>query len=870
MQESERRPKAEPQPGEQAHPATEESGKAPGTIASMRTVAGGDSAAMERGPQAFRPPPAGGAVFGDYELIEEIARGGMGIVYRARQQSLDRPVALKMILGGSLASEHQIKRFQGEATAAARLDHSGIVSIYEVGERDGQHFFSMALVEGGSLQERLARGPLPPREAAELMRQIAEAVHYAHESGVVHRDLNPQNVLLDKQGHPKVTDFGLAKRLDSTDGLTQDGEVVGTPGYMAAEQALGETHALGPPVDVYALGGMLYCLLAGRPPFQASSLAETLRQIAEQEPVSPRLLNPATPPDLETICLKALHKDPLRRYPTAQALADDLARYLRGEPILARPVGGLEKAWLFCRRNPAAAGLIGADAVLLVTAVTLVVVLSRLTAAQAQAEAKDARLAALAEGARARETQLQAARQIAATQKYYALLGNVRQRESRRQPGWTWENLRDLREAARLVTPAIDAWDLRNQAAAALSSFDLRPAGMLDESITVSAIACSPAGRWVALAQQKHWTSSVVLVVSVPEGRLLHKLVYPSSLTWQAFSSHRQDGCESLAVSPDGLKLAVGTRSGMIHLFDLTSAEPKPRSWQADSTATDGLAFHPDGQRLISVSAGGQLKFWSLESHSQPLATLAVGRGSCPTCLGGETIITGNRILLGPDYSTSKELESSSQRPVLHPSGRLVGLPISNQLVLSDVATGRDSRKLVDPALSAAHEHSIWRLDFQPDGAVAATSDGARLKLWDVAGGRLLTSIYLGSKTPGCLAFAAGGGYLVAAANGKTLLYEVHSPLAAGVLAHQPLPITAIDIAGDERGLACLSEGQRVEPPEQHAVVSTWDLARGQRCGCTDLATGRSKTGTSRPCLRFDQQGRLLAVASRSGSVQLV
>ncbi|HZN35376.1 MAG TPA: serine/threonine-protein kinase, partial [Pirellulaceae bacterium] len=866
MEKSVRQSSAEPQPNPAAGPAAIDPNRPPGTVQMGRTVAG-DLGGV--GPQAYQPLPVSGAVFGDYELVSEIARGGMGVVYRARQQSLGRSVALKMILSGQLASDHQVKRFQAEAAAAARLDHSGIVPIYEVGQLGGQHFFSMALVEGGSLQERVARGPLPPREAAELMQRIAEAVHYAHEQGVVHRDLNPQNVLLDRHGNPKVTDFGLAKRDDGADGLTQSGELVGTPGYMAPEQALGKTHELGPLVDVYALGGVLYCLLAGRPPFQAASLAETLRQIAEQEPVSPRLLNPGTPLDLETICLKSLHKEPQRRYATARALADDLSRYLRGEPILARPIGFLEKAGRFCRRNPAAAGLIGAAAVLLVAAVTLVVVLSRLSAAQAQAEAQDARLAAMGEAARARETQLYAARQLAATQKYYALLGDARQREIRREPGWTWDNLRDLREAARLNTPAIDALDLQNHAAAALCSFDLRPAGTLKELLHVSAIACSPDGRWVALAQEKHWTSCLVFVLSVPEGRLLHKLSYPSSLVWQAFSSQRQDGCESLAVSPDSQQLAVGTRSGMIHLFDLSATEPKPRSWQADKSATDGLAFHPDRQRLISVSADGQLRFWSLESPEQPLGTIAVGRGSYPVCLGGgETIVAGNRILRGPDYSSSSELESSSHRPVLHPSGRLLGQPSGDDFLVSDVATGRDSRKFIDPTLSAAHETSLWGVSFHQGGAVAASSDGVRLKLWDVAGGRLLTSVYLGSKTPGCVAFTPDGRYLVAAAGGKTLLYEVRWPPAVSVLAHEPLPITAIDIATDGRGLVCLSEGLRGKPSGYQGDVSIWDLATGQRRGFTSLASSGTNREPQRPRVLFDRQGSLLAAASQTGAVR--
>ncbi|MBI3861150.1 MAG: SUMF1/EgtB/PvdO family nonheme iron enzyme [Planctomycetia bacterium] len=290
--------------------------------------------------------------FGDYELIQEIARGGMGVVFKARQVTLNRIVAVKMILGGQLAGPEDVQRFHTEAEAAAQLDHPGIVPVYEVGEQDGQHFFSMGFVEGQSLAKRVAEGPLEPRAAAEIVKTVSEAVQYAHDKGVIHRDLKPGNILLDKEGKPRVTDFGLAKLTESGSDLTGTGQILGTPSYMPPEQAAGEVSTVGRLSDVYSMGAILYCLLTGRPPFQAASPLETLLQVQKQEPVPPRHLNSGIPLDLNTISLKCLEKDPARRYQSAQDVAKELQRFLIGEPIVARPISMFDRSWRWCKRRP--------------------------------------------------------------------------------------------------------------------------------------------------------------------------------------------------------------------------------------------------------------------------------------------------------------------------------------------------------------------------------------------------------------------------------------------------------------------------------------------------------------------------------------
>src|SRR5467141_1823063 len=296
------------------------------------------------------------ADFGDYELLEEIGRRGQGVVYRARQKSLNRIVALKVIGLAHWATEAHVKRFRLEAEAAASLNHPYIVPIYEVGERDGACYFSMGLVEGGQLDAVAKREPMPIRHAAELIAKLARTVHYAHEHGILHRDIKPGNILLDAEGEPHLTDFGLARLVESESTVTRTLEVLGTPSYMAPEQAAGNNARLTIATDVYGLGAVLYQLLTGHPPFAGGTTYETIKLLLDNEPRPPRSLNPKIDRELSTICLKCLEKDPQRRYSSALALAEDLERWLKHEPIRAKRSGVFThgRKWLW--RNPTTAG----------------------------------------------------------------------------------------------------------------------------------------------------------------------------------------------------------------------------------------------------------------------------------------------------------------------------------------------------------------------------------------------------------------------------------------------------------------------------------------------------------------------------------
>ena len=360
-------PKATPQVEAVTPPPRAPSGAGQAQVGTISHV---KASSLSAGPGSPRSAPLDVVIPG-YEILGELGRGGMGVVYKARHTKLGRLVALKMILAGGHAGESELARFRTEAEAIARLQHPNIIQIHEIGEHEGKPFFSLEYCSGGSLSQKINGTPLQPREAAQIMETLARAMHAAHTQGIIHRDLKPANVLLLKDGTPKITDFGLAKKLDDV-GQTQSGAIMGTPSYMPPEQAAGKTKELGPAADIYALGAMLYELLTGRPPFKAATALDTIMQVVSNEPVPPSQLQSKVPADLETICLKCLHKEPAKRYASAQGMADDLRRFLNGEPITARPVGIAERAWRWCKRKPALASMIAALAAVIVIAFAVV------------------------------------------------------------------------------------------------------------------------------------------------------------------------------------------------------------------------------------------------------------------------------------------------------------------------------------------------------------------------------------------------------------------------------------------------------------------------------------------------------------------
>ena len=564
--------------------------------------------------------------FGDYELTDEIARGGMGIVYRARQVSLGRTVAVKMILAGQLAGDEDVKRFHAEAEAAAQLDHPAIVSIYEVGEHSGRHYFSMQYVGGTDLARKTREAPLAPEEAVGLLVQVVDAIAYAHDQGVLHRDLKPSNVLIDASGQPLVTDFGLAKRIDAASDLTSTGQIVGTPSYMPPEQAAGRKSAIGTASDVYSLGAVLYEALTGRAPFRADTALGTLRQVLDPdvETASPRLLNPAIDRDLETIVLKCLEKEPGGRYGTARELGDDLRRWQRGEPILARPVGGAEKAWRWCRRNPAVAGLSA-----LVLALLLIVASVSAAGYVKTRRALEAEQLALEQATRRRQ-EAEAERQVARANLYaahlnlaqaawddgdvekaYRHLDHYRADETRRE--WTWGYL----------------WGL------ATAGWDELP-GRVG---IVEGLGFSQDGSRLAVAHGDR--------IEIRNGR-----------TGEIEETHRLDGrMEAFDLAPDGGRGLTGDRGGMVTVWDLDDGsvvyqhEDQKRvtavAWARDGAlfasggrsgsvvvrrSADGelvhrfeemrygiadLVFSPDGRALAAVERiSGKLVLWALSDGS--------------------------------------------------------------------------------------------------------------------------------------------------------------------------------------------------------------------------------------------------------------
>jgi WD40 repeat protein len=709
-----------------------------------------------------KPPAVPG-----YEIEGVLGRGGMGVVYQARDLSLARTVALKLILAGGHAGEQERQRFKAEAEAVARLRHPNIVQIHAVSEHEGRPFCALEYVEGGSLARRLAAGPLPPAEAAALVETLAGAVHHAHQRGIVHRDLKPGNILATADGVPKITDFGLARRLDEDGRQTRTGAVLGTPSYMAPEQARADN--VGPAADVYALGAILYECLTGRPPFNGSTMVETLDLVPTAAPVAPRLLNPNVPRDLETVCQACLRKEPARRYGSAEALAEDLGRWRAGKPITARPVGRLERAALWARRNPAVAGLLAAVAVSLLlgaSAATYFGVrathkadLAEQEKQRADDEAREnkelaakesaARLDAETKGKLAEEREKKA--EFQATR-----AGNALHASLLRQAVRAWQDNDPLAAEAFLAEVEVPYWDTPETRL--LRQVCRRQARALDGAVPPSiGLAVSRDGKRLALVKAKSDGPPREINVWDPEtGRLE-----------STFEGHKEI-VRCMALSGDGTRGVSGGDGQVVKVWDAKTGREqltfKGHLAPPHHTSVFAVAISGDGKRAVSagrtvvrsdnqqrvVSERETVKVWDADTGRESASlTPDAGRVSCVAISAdGRRVATGGLSDAGHvvklwDAETGEEKFSlrghgaAIKSVALSRDGRRVASGDEGGVVR--VWDGEAGKELF---VLRGHDRQVTLVSVSGDGTrVISGSRGNTIKVWDAGTGAELRTL---------------------------------------------------------------------------------------------------------------------------------
>jgi WD40 repeat protein len=814
-----------------------------------------------------------------YEILAELGRGGMGVVYQARHVTLGRLVALKMLLAGSHAGEQDLARFRTEAAAVARLQHPNIVQIYEIGEAEGKPFFALEFLEGGSLSDQLDGTPLPPRQAAQLVKTLAKAMQAAHEQGIVHRDLKPGNVLLTADGTPKITDFGLAKRLDDTTGQTASGAILGTPSYMAPEQAGGKSKTIGPAADVYALGAILYELLTGRPPFKAAVALDTVLQVLSDEPVPPRRLEPKIPHDLETICLKCLAKEPPKRYATATDLADDLRSYLAGKPIQARPVSAPERAVKWIRQRPQVAALMGA---LLVAALALLVGgiwftaqlrIERDQAEQAKQEAEAARGQAEAE-----KQEAVRARRRAETDKHhtemarYAVQIRLAQRELQDQ------NIGRAEQVLHGCSRDLRGWEHRYLWT--LSQRRMRT--LRGHTNEVRSVCFSPDGKRLASAGDDHkvkvWdavTGELTLtlerhrdvvrcVVFSPDGKGLASAGEDNVVrVWDATTGQQtvileghSGGVTSVAYSADGKRLVSGGRDATVRVWEAATGH-EIVTLRGHTDPVWSVAFSPDGKRLASASADKSVRVWDLPKGENPL--ILQGHTGTVNSVGFSP--NGQRLASASDDATVLIWDLTTGRSALSltghteavksiafsTDGRLASASADSTVRLWGPYTGRSTHIL------KGHTLPVTSVAFSPDGQRLATaSRDQTVRLWDLAPDAVALK---GNAAILAVGFSPDGQRL-ASASADTTVRVWDGRTAQQVLSlkgHQSA-VTSVAFSPDR---------QRLASGSQDGTVKVWDPTSGEAGRTLQGHTGGITS------LAFSPAGQRLASASRDGTVRV-